>query len=199
MSKAATSEIKRGQALSFRIPSDTPEHLVKQLQKLKEAERRNFSSKLAEFVLQGVSSSYSREKETVTIPLPRTLSKAQRDWLKHEHSEALLGSIVYQLISDPLRATALLASLNSNSVDIDEALYLQEKVFPEQLSEMAAAASEEIPFQEEAAFTVEIDDDDLSEFAWEPGVEEPAAAKESDEEDWDADELLGGFLASMNK
>src|SRR3954453_7200654 len=117
MKKTASSEIKRGQALSFRIPSDTPDHLIKQLQKLKDTERRNFSSKIADFVMEGVGKSYSREKETISIPLPHRLTTAQRGWLKHEHSEALLGSIVYHLLSDPVRSTALLASLNSSSLD----------------------------------------------------------------------------------
>ena len=40
----------------------------------------------------------------------------QRDWLKHAHSEALLGSIVYELLTDPMRATALFASLSNNPV-----------------------------------------------------------------------------------
>ena len=133
MKKSASNEVQRGQAISFRVPSDTPDHILKHLQKLKETERRNFSSKIAEFVMQGVSSSVSREKETITIPLPQKLTKAQRNWLKHEHSEALLGSILYQLIADPVRSTSLLASLNSHSLDIDEALYLQEEVFPEKL------------------------------------------------------------------
>jgi hypothetical protein len=133
MKKPASNEVQRGQAISFRVPSETPDHILKHLQKLKDTERRNFSSKIAEFVMQGVSSSVSREKETITIPLPQKLTKAQRNWLKHEHSEALLGSIFYQLISDPVRSTALLASFNSRSVDIDEALYLQEDIFPEEL------------------------------------------------------------------
>src|SRR3954469_9460619 len=123
MKKPGSNEVQRGQALSFRIPSDTPDHIVKHLQRLKETERRNFSSTIAEFVMQGISQSFSREKETVTIPLPKKLTKVQKDWLKHEHSEAMLGSILYQLISDPVRATSLLASLNSNSLDIEEALY----------------------------------------------------------------------------
>src|SRR3954447_17921257 len=127
MKKAGINEIQRGQAISFRVPSDTPDHLVKQLQKLKETERRNFSSKIAEFVMEGVSSANAKEREMVSVPLPKKLTKAQRDWLKHEHSEALLGSIIYQLISDPVRSTSLLASLNSSAVDIEEALYLQEE------------------------------------------------------------------------
>ncbi|WP_223595315.1 hypothetical protein [Neobacillus bataviensis] len=200
MKKAATNDITRGQAISFRVPSDTPDHIVKHLQKLKETERRNFSSKIAEFVMQGVSSSVSREKETITIPLPQRLTKAQRDWLKHEHSEALLGSILFQLISDPVRATSLLASLNSKSLDIDEALYLQEKVFPEELSasyqEVSAGIGED---------TVPVDlndlEDDLDGFDWDraekvqPTITEVVEGEGKDE----VEDLLGGFLANMNK
>ncbi|MCH6268669.1 hypothetical protein [Neobacillus citreus] len=197
MKKASENEIKRGQALSFRIPSDTPDHILKQLQKIKETERRNFSSKIASFVMEGVSQSFSREKETVTIPLPKGLTKAQRDWLKHEHSEALLGSILYQLISDPVRSTALLASLNSKAVDIDEALYLQETTAfpaPEPLS------FSESPFEEEIAAGIDLADDDLDEFAFETIDQAMSPTEdEADEKDLDADDLLGGFLASMNK
>ena len=135
MNKPSANEIKRGQTISFRVPSDTPDHLLKQLQRLKETERRNFSSKIAEIVLEGINNTRSSDRVLVTIPLPKSLNKAQRNWLKHEHSEALIGTIVYNLISDPIRATSLMASLNSNSLDIDEALYLQEEDVPELLIE----------------------------------------------------------------
>lgn len=196
MNKSASNEVKRGQAISFRIPSDTPDHLVKQLQKLKETERRNFSSKIADFVMQGLIQSHDRERETITIPLPHKLTKAQRDWLKHEHSEALLGSIVYQLISDPIRSTSILATLNSNSLDIDEALYLQET---------SAAVEYESKETVKVEETVRIDDfdlgeDDLNSFDWETAVkaDKDAATDEKNEEE-DVEDLLGGFLASMNK
>ncbi|WP_087973746.1 hypothetical protein [Oceanobacillus rekensis] len=121
------NSIERGQSITFRVPSDTPDYLLKQLQNLKETERRNFSGKVASFVLKGVNETFVREKETVTIPLPKQLTKEQRSWLKHEHSEALIGSILYHLLSDPMRATSLLAAMNSNTSNIDEALYLQEE------------------------------------------------------------------------
>ena len=199
MKKTASNEVQRGQAISFRVPSDTPDHILKHLQKLKDTERRNFSSKIAEFVMQGVSSSVSREKETITIPLPQKLTKAQRNWLKHEHSEALLVSILYQLISDPVRSTALLASLNSHSVDIDEALYLQEEVFPEELHQdhslrQIAVAQEDAP----SPFDINETEDDLDEFDWESAREKQPAIEE-DEIEEDIDDLLGGFLANMNK
>lgn len=201
MKKAASNEVQRGQAISFRVPSDTPDHILKHLQKLKDTERRNFSSKIAEFVMQGVSSSVSREKETITIPLPHKLTKAQRNWLKHEHSEALLGSILYQLISDPVRSTALLASLNSHSIDIDEALYLQEEVFPEKLqkddSYLQVAAGKADP---PSPIDLSEMEDDLSEFDWESAkVKQPLIEEEENEVEPDIDDLLGGFLANMNK
>lgn len=200
MKKASSSEIKRGQSISFRVPSDTPDHILKHLQKLKETEKRNFSSRVAEFVMQGVGSSQSRERETITIPLPKGLSKVQRDWLKHEHSEALLGSIIYQLITDPVRATSLLVSLNSKSSDIDEALYLQEAALPEfERFDSAAAAKEEA--EPEPLAEVPDIDDDLMDFDWETArQEQQESADEAEEEsEEDLDSLLGGFLAHMNK
>ncbi|TFB14647.1 hypothetical protein E3U55_13560 [Filobacillus milosensis] len=189
--KKSQAQIKRGQAISFRIPSDTPEHLLKELQKLKEVERRNFSSKIAEYVLDGVNYSNNREQETITIPLPNKLSKAQRDWIKHEHSEALLGSIVYQLLSDPVRATSLLANLNSHSTDIDEALYLQEDSTEEPETESLEVVEEE---------TVS-NDDDLDSINWEEAFQHTEESKEKPEEsnEQDLDDLLGDFLSKMNK
>ncbi|MEH7382065.1 hypothetical protein V7138_16515 [Bacillus sp. JJ1533] len=195
MKKTTSTEVKRGQAISFRVPSDTPDHVLKHLQKLKETERRNFSSKIAEFVMQGVGQSFSREREVITVPLPHTLSKSQRNWLKHEHSEALLGSIIYQLLTDPVRATALLASLNSNSLDLDEALYLQEEVSAVE-PQIAASNEEEVTTSTNAADTFE---DDLNNFNWETAKQDEPKEKENDQDEADLDGLLGDFLSAMNK
>lgn len=175
--------LKRGQPITFRLPSDTSDHTLKELQKLKEVERRNFSSKIAEFVIDGVNDSLLKQREAITIPLPKGLTKAQRDWLKHEHSEALLGSIVYQLMSDPIRTAALFASLNSNAIDVDAALYLQEET----------SAAIELETEDHSIITDM--DDDLDNFDWErlKGTER---APVEEEEDMDP---LGDFLAQMNK
>lgn len=170
--------IERGQSITFRIPSDTPDYLLKELQRLKETERRNFSSQIAQFVLKGVGETYKRERETITVPLPKHLTKEQKSWLKHEHSEALIGTILYQLLSDPMRATTLLASLNSNSSDIEEALYLQE----------AAAAKEEKEKPEP-------NDEDLNDLNLD-GLEIDFNNEEEQKED---DDPLEDFFSSMNK
>jgi hypothetical protein len=203
MNKSTSSEIKRGQAISFRVPSDTPDHLVKQLQKLKETERRNFSSKIAEFVMQGVGHSFKRERETITIPLPHRLSKSQRDWLKHEHSEALLGSIIYQLLTDPVRATSLFASLNSNAVDLNEALYLQEELNVEEFA--IDRSKDDFPLEHIEEMAVAEDkeslEDDINNFKWENVKQAPSLHGDEDKEEQENDlgSLLGDFLAKMNK
>jgi hypothetical protein len=190
------TEMKRGQPITFRIPSDTPEHVLKILQQLKKTERRNFSSKIAEFVMSGVSDSISRQRETLTIPLPKGLSKAQRDWLKHEHSEALLGSIVYQLLANPVRTASLFASLNSNALEIDEALYLQEEAAVSREFNWDALDSSPSSSEEEA------EDDDLNDFDWETAKREETSFIQKEDEVEEVEEiedLLGDFLAQMNK
>ncbi|CDQ38160.1 MULTISPECIES: hypothetical protein [Virgibacillus] len=180
----AKNTIERGQSITFRVPSDTPDYLLKQMQRLKETERRNFSSQIAQFVLKGLSESFAKERETITVPLPKRLTKEQKSWLKHEHSEALIGSILYHLLSDPMRATTLLASLNSNSTNIDEALYLQEAV------SVTEDSQEEL---ETPIANHEIDLENLSMDALETH-DEPVEVEEEEEED-----PLKDFFSSMNK
>lgn len=182
MKKTASSEIKRGQAITFRIPSDVSDYTLRQPQKLKETERRNFSSKIAEYVLDGIGQSTHQEREMIALPMPNKLSKSQRDWLKHSHSEAMLGTIMYHLLSDPLRATALLASLNSNV--INEEIYLQDG--PEEQEQDTEVVQKEISKKD-------LDDFDWSLDETTQQVEEPEPEEEN------LDDLLGDFLDQMNQ
>ncbi|MEY8192853.1 hypothetical protein AB4X15_24860 [Peribacillus simplex] len=180
MKKTASSELKRGQAITFRIPSDVSDYTLRQLQKLKETERRNFSSKIAEYVLDGVGQSSHQDREMIVLPMPNKLSKSQRDWLKHSHSEAMLGTIMYHLLSDPLRATALLASLNNN--ELNEELYVQAE--PEE--KVVEEVKEDLPKK------------DLDDFDW--NLDQPAQQEEESEpEEENLDDLLGDFLDQMNQ
>lgn len=203
MEKSGNPSIQRGQAITFRLPSDTPDHILKQMQKLKETERRNFSSKIAEFVMDGVSNSISKDRETITIPMPKQLTKEQRNWLKHAHSEAMLGNIVYHLLSDPVRAMSILASLNSNALDIDQALYLQteptENVKDDVNTNTNISTEPEENPQEILADEL---DDDLMNFDWDQVKKEHATTVEDSEESVEnesMDDLLGDFLSRMNK
>lgn len=124
-----------------------------------------------------MNESQAKERETITIPLPKRLTKEQKSWLKHEHSEALIGSILYHLLNDPMRATTLLASLNSNSSNIDDVLYLQETSVTEETNELSDMS--------------EMDLDDLNLDA----IELPEHEETKKEEE----NPLGDFFSSMNK
>jgi len=190
-------KIERGQSITFRVPSDTPDYLLKQLQRLREQERRNFSSEIAQFVLKGVNETYESNRETITIPLPKALTKEQKSWLKHEHSEALIGTILYQLLSDPMRATSLLASLNSNAPTIDEALYLQEEYNAEETDEDEMQVEDPVAeTQEEQEDDTAMDTLDMSELLKDVRSEEADSSEEAEEDD---DDPLGDFFANMNK
>ncbi|MGE8204834.1 hypothetical protein ACQKP0_09745 [Heyndrickxia sp. NPDC080065] len=186
-------EMKRGQPITFRIPSDTPDHILRHLEKLKETERRNFSSKIAEFVMTGVGQSLSKHRETLTIPLPKGLNKAQRNWLKHEQSQALLGSIVYQLLTDPVRTASLIASLNKVEVD-DYPYFMEESTDGEiDINEMRMEHYEPKLDEEKV-----VQDDDLENFDWHIATEEEEISSVKEETE-DIEDLLGDFLAQMNK
>lgn len=182
--------IERGQSITFRVPSDTPDYLLKQLQKLKDTERRNFSAQIAQFVLKGVSETFSRERETLTIPLPKQLTKEQKNWLKHEHSEALIGSILYHLLQDPIRATALLASMNSNARDVDEALYLQEEIPAQQPQE---PQQEPEPEAASESYEIDLDNLDMGE------LDDFSETEQQVEETKQDTNPLGDFFSRMNK
>jgi hypothetical protein len=87
---------------------------------------------------------------------------------------------MYHLLSDPLRATALLASLDSNV--INEEIYLQDE--PEE--------------KDNEVVQTEISKKDLDDFDWSlekttQQVEEPEPEEEN------LDDLLGDFLDQMNQ
>lgn len=188
---AEKKSIERGQSITFRVPSDTPDYLLKQLQKLKETERRNFSSQIAQFVLRGVNETFTKERETVTIPLPKQMTKEQKSWLKHEHSEALIGSILYQLINDPMRATSLLAALNSNRQAIDEALYLQEET-------AASTPTEPEPVKETEEEPLLNTEDDLGDVTMD-ALGDLASEDPAEEEDEEEENPLSDFFSRMNR
>lgn len=184
--------LKRGQPITFRIPSDTSDSTLKQLQKLKEVERRNFSSKIAQFVMEGVNDTLLKRSEVITIPLPKGLNKAQRDWLKHEQSEALLGSIVYQLMSDPIRTASLVATLNGNSPEAEGAFHYEQEASG--LEGYEPAASLEDTASKETVSHVSTDEDlDLFDWSSMTGVTD-SVSEETEETD-----PLSDFLAQMNK
>ncbi|WP_042221242.1 hypothetical protein [Oceanobacillus manasiensis] len=179
--------IERGQSITFRVPSDTPDYLLKQLQQLKETARRNFSSEIAQFVLKGLNENPTRERESITVPLPQRLTKEQKSWLKHEHSEALIGSLVYQLLSDPMRATTLLASLNRDAYHLED----EPALHTEHDEPVETMKTEEKESHVPKNLEIDLDDVDIDGLE----IETTESVKQEPQEE----DPLGDFFASMNK
>ena len=107
---------------------------------------------------------------------------------------------MYQLLSNPVRTASLLASLSSNSLDIDEALYLQEESAASHdssrewsLDQVMDDAPEEVV--DERSYST---DEELDNFDWESAMKPEETVKENPTEE-SMDDLLGDFLAQMNK
>ncbi|WP_335872571.1 hypothetical protein [Bacillus sp. 2205SS5-2] len=186
--------MNRGQPITFRIPPSTPDHILKYLEKLKEKERRNFSSTIAEIVIRGIGQSVAIEKETITIILPKSLSKVEKDWLKHEHSEALLGNIVYQLLTNPVRTSSILTAITGEYSQEDEVASTEE---PD--TSMRGIQKKRLVRQAKTRI-IPLSEEDLAEFEWD---NEPVEEVQEDQEDQEVEEsmesLLGDFLSQMNK
>ena len=96
----------------------------------------------------------------------------------------MLGNIVY-LLSDPVRAMSIHASLNSNALDIDQALYLQAEPMENVKDELNTSTNTHISTEQEENqqdFVVDELEDNLMNFDWEQVKHEHAATEEDSEE-----------------
>lgn len=168
--------MERGYVLSFRLPSDTPNHILDYLQNLKDTEGRKFSSKCADLLRKGIGVT---AEDVVTIPLNQSLTKEQRDWLKHEQSEAILQNLITQVLSGAAISVETPAPIVP--VHIPEPkppVKVEPKVMKNGLLEVP-----------------EEDDDDLGNFS----LDNFSIQREEEEQvEEPADNLLGGFLDRMN-
>ena len=112
---------------------------------------------------------------------------------------------MYQLLNDPVRAMSVLASLNSNALDIDQALYLQDMKTQKIEEDFLKASikndiSTELEVNQEVFLHDELEDD-LMNLDWDKAKQEHAATEEDSAEnvEEDVEDLLGSFLSKMNK
>ena len=101
---------------------------------------------------------------------------------------------------------SILASLNSNALDIDQALYLQteptEKIEEELINESTQTNISGDFEKGHGEYLPDELEDDLMNFDWDKAKQEQAASEESSGENVvieDVEDLLGSFLSNMNK
>lgn len=96
-------QFKPGKTISFRLPADTPLHVLEELTKRKGKLGRKFSSDIAPIFIEAISQQVlDNEKcEQVIIPLPAGLTEEQKEWINHAHTKSLLSQLLYQVVNRP--------------------------------------------------------------------------------------------------
>lgn len=94
-------QFEPGKTISFRLPSDTPIHVSKYLNKRKKKLGRKFSSEIAPIFVEAISQKALDISDTdqVTISLPKGLTSEQKDWINHPNTKALISQLLYQVVS----------------------------------------------------------------------------------------------------
>lgn len=95
-------QFEPGKTISFRLPSDTPLHVSKYLNKRKKKLGRKFSSEIAPIFVEAISQKALDTSETdqVTISLPKGLSSEQKEWINHPNTKSLISQLIYQVVSN---------------------------------------------------------------------------------------------------
>jgi hypothetical protein len=92
-----------GKTISFRLPADTPLHVLEDLTERKRKLGRKFSSDIASIFVEAISQQvHNHEKyEQVIIPLPPGLTAEQKEWINHAHTKSLFSQLLYQVVNRP--------------------------------------------------------------------------------------------------
>lgn len=96
-------QFEPGKTISFRLPSDTPLHVSEYLINRKKKLGRKFSSEIAPIFVKAVSQKAlgNTDSDQITISLPEGLTAEQKEWMNHPNTRALLGQLLYQIVTKP--------------------------------------------------------------------------------------------------
>ncbi|WP_049684069.1 hypothetical protein [Peribacillus loiseleuriae] len=96
-------QFEPGKSLSFRLPSDTPSHVLKYLTENKKNAGRKFSSNIASIFIDAVSQKAlgTANGNQMNVPLPKGLTSEELEWINHPHTKALISQLLYQVVKKP--------------------------------------------------------------------------------------------------
>ncbi|MFK9119522.1 hypothetical protein ACJEBK_21955 [Peribacillus frigoritolerans] len=99
-------QFEPGKTISFRLPSDTPLHVSEYLISRKKKLGRKFSSEIAPIFVKAVSQKAlgNTDSDQITISLPEGLTAEQKEWMNHPNTRALIGQLLYQVVTKPNKA-----------------------------------------------------------------------------------------------
>jgi hypothetical protein len=96
-------QFEPGKTISFRLPSDTPLHVIKYLTRRKKKLGRKFSSEIAPIFVEAISKKAlaQTDSEQISISLPKGLTNDQKEWINHPNTKSLISQLLYQVVTKP--------------------------------------------------------------------------------------------------
>jgi len=97
------SEFTPGKVISFRLPKATPTRVLTHLDELKKEHGRKFGGIMASRFVQMVDQEINKKhpEEMLVIPLPTGVSEEEKEFLRNEKNQALIGQLIVQLLKEP--------------------------------------------------------------------------------------------------
>jgi hypothetical protein len=93
---AAFKPVKPGERIQFRLPSDTPDHILNGLNELKR-NSENFSAEMQRLVFWALE--VEMDSNNITLPLPSELQLEHRKWLENNENKKMMGRVVYAILT----------------------------------------------------------------------------------------------------
>lgn len=92
-----------GKVISFRLPNDTPNHVIKHLNARKKKLERRFSAEVASLFIDAVSQKALNisEKDSISVQLPKRLTEEQKEWLRNPYTRSMISQLLYQIVQKP--------------------------------------------------------------------------------------------------
>ncbi|NPC90843.1 hypothetical protein HOO54_01225 [Bacillus sp. WMMC1349] len=102
-------EIKPKDLIQFRLPVDTPEVVIKKINKLKKQHGRKFGSEIADRLINIIETEAltNKKRNSIVVPLPNDLTYREKKKLESEEVRHLIGQIAIQLLREPAKAVRL--------------------------------------------------------------------------------------------
>lgn len=141
MSNTASKRKSLGEVQSFRWPDDMPPRVKEYLEELKGKLGKNFSHKIAQYVIEGAEREILEGKPSITIPLDPNATVEEINWFQNEHTKNLFMLLAKSLTRNPIAAVE---ALNSATAAIPKEAIKAEEPKQEDLEELKKAMEKQM-------------------------------------------------------
>lgn len=119
--KDTASDTDKPLVISVRVTErETSEEFVRYISAIRNDRKKNLSPIALEMMYEGYKSMMGSQEDKILLPLPRRLTRKQKEWLKHDLSVAFLSDVIGRIIdkvtnADSIDITGMIDEVTNNS------------------------------------------------------------------------------------